>query len=71
VGLSCVLPNLAIHPKLLYIVMIVKRNKLKLDTDEILNIALDMVDWNSIAADTAVHVHGKNIKKVMLMIDVS
>jgi hypothetical protein len=45
--------------------MIVKRNKLKmLDTDEILDIALDMVDWNSIPADTAVHVHGKNIKKV-------
>jgi putative NIF3 family GTP cyclohydrolase 1 type 2 len=52
--------------------MIVKRNKFKmLDTDEILNIALDMVDWNSIPADTAVHVHGKNIKKVMLMIDVT
>jgi hypothetical protein len=52
--------------------MIVKRNKLKmLDTDEILDIALDMVDWNSIPADTAVHVHGKNIKKVMLMIDVT
>jgi hypothetical protein len=42
-----------------------------LDTDEILNIALDMVDWNSIPADTAVHVHGKNIKKVKLMIDVT
>jgi putative NIF3 family GTP cyclohydrolase 1 type 2 len=25
----------------------------------------------SIPADTAVHVHGKNIKKVMLMIDVT
>jgi putative NIF3 family GTP cyclohydrolase 1 type 2 len=42
-----------------------------LDTNEILNIALDMVDWNSIPADSAVHVHGKNIKKVMLMIDVT
>lgn len=42
-----------------------------LDTDQILKIALDMVDWNSIPADTAIHVHGKNIKKVMLMIDVS
>jgi putative NIF3 family GTP cyclohydrolase 1 type 2 len=42
-----------------------------LDTDQILKIALDMVDWNSIPADTAVHVHGKNIKKVMLMIDVT
>lgn len=41
------------------------------DTNEILEIALDMVDWNSIPADTAVHVHGKNIKKVMLMIDVT
>jgi hypothetical protein len=27
-----------------------------LDADEILNIALDMVDWNSMPADTAVHV---------------
>jgi len=27
-----------------------------LDTDQILKIALDMVDWNSIPADTAVHV---------------
>jgi putative NIF3 family GTP cyclohydrolase 1 type 2 len=52
--------------------MIVKRSKFKmLDTDEIIEIALDMVDWNSIPADTAVHVHGKNIKKVMLMIDVT
>lgn len=42
-----------------------------LDTNEILRIALDMVNWNSVPADTAVHVHGKNIKKVMLMIDVS
>ncbi|HEX2306519.1 MAG TPA: Nif3-like dinuclear metal center hexameric protein [Nitrososphaeraceae archaeon] len=41
------------------------------DTNEIIEIALDMVDWNSIPADTAVHVHGKNIKKVMLMIDVT
>jgi putative NIF3 family GTP cyclohydrolase 1 type 2 len=41
------------------------------DTDQILKIALDMVDWNSIPADTAVHVHGKKIKKVMLMIDVT
>jgi putative NIF3 family GTP cyclohydrolase 1 type 2 len=42
-----------------------------LDTNEILKIALDMVNWNSVPADTAVHVHGKNIKKAMLMIDVS
>jgi putative NIF3 family GTP cyclohydrolase 1 type 2 len=51
---------------------IVKRNKFNMvDTDEILEMALEMVDWDSIPADTAVHVHGKNIKKVMLMIDVS
>ncbi|MDW0205874.1 MAG: Nif3-like dinuclear metal center hexameric protein, partial [Nitrososphaeraceae archaeon] len=42
-----------------------------LDTNEILDISLDMVQWNSIPADTAVHVHGKNIKKIMLMIDVT
>lgn len=45
-----------------------KRSELKMfDTDQILKIALDMVDWYSIPADTAVHVHGKNIKKVMLI----
>ena len=42
-----------------------------LDTEEILQIALDMVNWNSLPADTAVHVDGKNIKKVMLSIDVT
>jgi len=42
-----------------------------LDTNEILEISLDMVQWNSIPADTAVHVHGKKIKKIMLMIDVT
>ena len=42
-----------------------------LDTNEILEISLDMVQWNSVPADTAVHVHGKNIKKIMLMIDVT
>lgn len=42
-----------------------------LDTSEILEISLDMVQWNSVPADTAVHVHGKNIKKIMLMIDVT
>ena len=30
-----------------------------------------MVDWNSIPADSAVHVHGKNITNVILMIDVT
>ena len=42
-----------------------------LDTNEILEVSLDMVQWNSVPADTAVHVHGKNIKKIMLMIDVT
>jgi putative NIF3 family GTP cyclohydrolase 1 type 2 len=61
-----------VYPKLLYIIVIVKGSKFKMvDTNEIIEIALDMVDWNSMPADTAVHVHGKNIKKVMLMIDVT
>jgi putative NIF3 family GTP cyclohydrolase 1 type 2 len=52
--------------------MNLKRSKSKmLDTNEILEISLDMVQWNSIPADTAVHVHGKKIKKIMLMIDVT
>ena len=52
--------------------MNLQRRKCKmLDTNEILEISLDMVQWNSVPADTAVHVHGKNIKKIMLMIDVT
>jgi putative NIF3 family GTP cyclohydrolase 1 type 2 len=52
--------------------MNLKRRKSKmLDTSKILEISLDMVQWNSVPADTAVHVHGKNIKKIMLMIDVT
>ena len=42
-----------------------------IDTNEILKISLDMVHWNSVPADTAVHIHGKNIKKVMLTIDIT
>lgn len=30
-----------------------------------------MVGWNTVPADTAIHVSGKNFKKVMLMIDVT
>ena len=48
-----------------------RRKSNMLDTNEILEISLDMVQWNSVPADTAVHVHGKNIKKIMLMIDVT
>lgn len=52
--------------------MNLKRRKAKmLDTNQILEISLDMVQWNSIPADSAVHVQGKNIKKIMLMIDVT
>src|SRR5574339_42351 len=40
-----------------------------LDTDKVLEIALDMVGWNTVPADSAIHVSGKNLKKVMLMID--
>lgn len=42
-----------------------------LDTQEILQIALDMVNWNSLPDDTGIHVEGKNIKKLMLTIDVT
>ena len=48
-----------------------RRKSNMLDTNEILEISLDMVQWNLVPADTAVHVHGKNIKKIMLMIDVT
>jgi len=48
-----------------------RRKSNMLDTNEILEISLDMVQWNSVPDDTAVHVHGKNIKKIMLMIDVT
>ena len=42
-----------------------------LDTQQILQIALDMVNWNSLPADTGVHVQGRNINKLMLTIDVT
>ena len=41
-----------------------------LDTSEILEISLDMVQWNLVPADTAVHVHGKNIKKFKTKIQI-
>lgn len=59
-------------PKLLYIIINLTTFKIKmLDTREIIQVALNMVNWNSLPADTAVHVGGKNIKKIMLTIDVT
>lgn len=40
------------------------------DTDKIMKVGLDLAGWNKLPADSAVHVRGKNIRKVMIAIDV-
>jgi putative NIF3 family GTP cyclohydrolase 1 type 2 len=40
------------------------------DTEEIMKIGLELAGWKKMPADSAVHVKGKNIKKVLIAIDV-
>ncbi len=40
------------------------------DTRTIMRVGLDLAGWKKIPADSAVHVKGKNIRKVMIAIDV-
>jgi len=42
-----------------------------IDTEQIMKIGLSLVGWKKIPADSAVHVKGKNINKVMIAVDVS
>ncbi|MEM2856337.1 MAG: Nif3-like dinuclear metal center hexameric protein [Candidatus Nitrosocaldaceae archaeon] len=41
-----------------------------MNTEEIMNIALNLANMSDIPADSAIHVHGSNIKRVLLTIDV-
>jgi putative NIF3 family GTP cyclohydrolase 1 type 2 len=42
-----------------------------IDTEGIMKIGLDLANWKKIPLDSAVHIKGKNIKKVLLTIDVT
>ena len=40
-------------------------------TKDIMKVGLQLVDWNRMPSDSAIHISGKNIKKVLIAIDVS
>jgi putative NIF3 family GTP cyclohydrolase 1 type 2 len=42
-----------------------------IDTGEIMRIGLDLVGWNKIPPDSAVHHYGENIRKVLITVDVT
>ena len=42
-----------------------------IDTEGIMKIGLDLVNWKKLPPDSAIHVKGKNIKKVLLTVDVT
>jgi len=42
-----------------------------LDTEMIMQVGLELAGWKKMPADSAVHVKGKNISKVLIAIDVS
>lgn len=40
-------------------------------TQEIMKIGLYLVNWKKIPSDSSIHVPGRNIKKVLITVDVS
>jgi putative NIF3 family GTP cyclohydrolase 1 type 2 len=44
---------------------------IKVDTTEIMTIGLNLVGWKKIPPDSAVHVKGRDIRKVLISVDVS
>lgn len=42
-----------------------------IDTNEIMNIGLKLVNWKRIPPDSAIHVKGRKIKKVLIAVDVT
>jgi len=42
-----------------------------IDTNEIMNIGLKLIDWKRMPPDSAIHVKGKQIKKVLIAVDVT
>jgi putative NIF3 family GTP cyclohydrolase 1 type 2 len=43
---------------------------MSVDTERIMKVGLELAGWKKMPADSAVHVKGKNIKKVLIAIDV-
>jgi putative NIF3 family GTP cyclohydrolase 1 type 2 len=41
-----------------------------LDTEKIMQVGLELAKWKKLPADSAIHVRGKNITKVMIAVDV-
>ena len=48
----------------------VKKMVTQVDTEEIMKIGLELAGWKKLPADSAIHVRGRNIRKVMIAIDV-
>jgi putative NIF3 family GTP cyclohydrolase 1 type 2 len=44
---------------------------MSVDTAEIMKTGLDLVNWNKLPSDSAIHLKGNNIRKVLITIDVS
>src|SRR3569833_1746513 len=42
-----------------------------IDTEGIMKIGLELANWKKLPYDSAIHVRGKNIRKVLLTIDVT
>src|ERR687888_1361498 len=42
-----------------------------IDTEGIMKIGLELANWKKLPHDSAIHVRGKNIRKVLLTIDVT
>jgi len=42
-----------------------------IDTEEIMKIGLDLANWKKLPADSAIHVKGINIKKILVTVDVT
>jgi putative NIF3 family GTP cyclohydrolase 1 type 2 len=42
-----------------------------IDTNEIMNIGLKLIDWKRMPPDSAIHVKGRKIKKVLIAVDVT
>ena len=42
-----------------------------IDTEEIMKIGLDLANWKRLPDDSAIHVKGINIKKILVTVDVT
>ena len=42
-----------------------------LDTAEIMTIGLNLVGWKKTPSDSAIHIRGRNIRKVLISVDVT